>query len=225
VAYLSLDIRPPTRDAWMLPGIVLSFFPMLAIMYFFNQQLVLPPFLSGLEDKIQEMEEQSELFIKAMLETKQVTLLIANMLLVAVLPAICEEIFFRGTVMKILYGKTRDIHLAIIFSAFLFSFFHFQFYGFLPRMALGMLFGYLYWWSGSLWTPVIAHLINNAWQVYAAYLYYNGTSEINMDDVDMFPLSTTAMSTAGFFLLCYLYFNASRLQQFLQNNDSKLGKN
>jgi membrane protease YdiL (CAAX protease family) len=61
------------------------------------------------------------------------------------------------------------MHVAIIVSAFFFSFIHFQFYGFIPRMLLGVVFGYLLYWSGSILMPMLAHFINNAFAVTAFY--------------------------------------------------------
>jgi hypothetical protein len=49
-----------------------------------------------------------------------------------------------------------------------------QFYGLLPRMAMGILFGYLLIWSGSLWVPVIAHLVNNGMAVITKYYIDKG---------------------------------------------------
>jgi uncharacterized protein len=218
--YLGARQLPPVRDAWMLPGMVLSFFPILALMYFFNQQLNLPGFLAGANDWIRNLEEQSELFIKAMLQTTDTATLVMNIMLIAVLPAVCEELFFRGAVMKVVYGMTRDIHKAILISAVIFSFFHFQFLGFLPRLGLGILFGYLYWWSGSIWTPILAHLINNGWQVFAAYMYYKGDSPINIEEMELLPMSTTGLSMLFFLLLCYLYYKASCLSLMPPEKDA-----
>lgn len=211
--YLTIDKLPPLRDAWMMPGMVFSFFPILALMYFFNQQIPVPEFAKGLEEWIHEMEAQSEMFIKALLQSTDTSTLVMNMVLIAVLPAICEEIFFRGALMKVLYGMTRDIHKAILISAIIFSFFHFQFLGFLPRLALGILFGYLFWWSGSIWTPILAHLINNGWQVFAAYLYYKGDSDLNIEEMELLPMTTTGLSLLFFLMLCYLYYKAACLSK------------
>ena len=85
-----------------------------------------------------------------------------NILIIAIMAGIGEELMFRGVIQKILIGWTKDIHLGILYTAIIFSTIHFQFYGFVPRMILGMVLGYLYIWSKSLWVPVIAHAINNA---------------------------------------------------------------
>ena len=97
-----------------------------------------------------------------------------NMMMIAVLPAIGEEIMFRGLIQRLLKEWLGNIHIAIFISALLFSAMHMQFYGFLPRMALGMVFGYLFYWTGSLWIPIFAHFIQNGMVVVVTYLGQRG---------------------------------------------------
>jgi hypothetical protein len=96
--------------------------------------------------------------------------LFVNLIMIAIIPAIGEELLFRGVLLRILRDWMKNIHVAIIVSALLFSFIHFQFYGFLPRFLMGVAFGYLLHWSGSLWVPIIAHFVNNGTAVVVAFL-------------------------------------------------------
>ncbi|HTE08850.1 MAG TPA: CPBP family intramembrane glutamic endopeptidase, partial [Flavitalea sp.] len=93
--------------------------------------------------------------------------ILVNLFLVALLPAICEEVCFRGALQRILIHISRSPWIGIIVTSIIFSALHLQFQGFLPRMFLGILLGALYWYSGSLWTSILAHFINNAVQVVA----------------------------------------------------------
>jgi membrane protease YdiL (CAAX protease family) len=88
--------------------------------------------------------------------------LFVSFLSIAIIPAICEELVFRGVMLPLLAKITRNIHAAVWITAMLFSLIHVQFYGFLPRMIMGALLGYFVVWSGSLWTSILAHFINNA---------------------------------------------------------------
>jgi hypothetical protein len=97
-----------------------------------------------------------------------------NMVMIAILPAIGEEIMFRGLIQRLLKEWLGNIHIAIFISALLFSAMHMQFYGFLPRMVLGMVFGYLFLWTGSLWIPIFAHFIQNGMVVVVTYLGQRG---------------------------------------------------
>ena len=61
-----------------------------------------------------------------------------------------------------LFGQWfRNVHVSIWVVAAVFSALHMQFFGFIPRLVLGGLFGYLYFWSRTIWVPVLAHFINN----------------------------------------------------------------
>ena len=143
--------------------------PILEILIKCNESLTLPESWSSLEAIIRDMEttasERSKVFVKA---TNFSTLLL-NVVLVALIPAFGEELMFRGWLQKLFSNWFKNIHLAIWLSAFLFSLLHFQFFGFLPRMLFGALFGYVFYWSGSLWVPIFGHFLNNASVVVVNY--------------------------------------------------------
>ena len=84
--------------------------------------------------------------------------------------------------------------VALVLTAVIFSFIHFQFEGFLPRMLLGLLLGWLYWRTGNFWVPVAAHFANNGAQVLGQFLYKHDLSSIDMEeDVDI-PWYAAAIS-------------------------------
>ncbi|PLX06689.1 MAG: hypothetical protein C0594_06605 [Marinilabiliales bacterium] len=95
---------------------------------------------------------------------------LVNILMIAIIPAIGEELLFRGIIQKLLIEWTRKTWLGIVLTAIIFSAIHFQFYGFIPRFLLGMLFGYLLIWSKNIWLPIFAHFINNGTAVFVAFL-------------------------------------------------------
>jgi hypothetical protein len=102
--------------------------------------------------------------------------------LIAFIPALGEELFFRGALQQIFQNKKNAI-MAIWLTAFIFSAIHFQFYGFVPRFLLGAFFGYLLVWSGNLWLPVLAHFANNAIAIVFYYLKYNGFQVVDIDSI------------------------------------------
>jgi uncharacterized protein len=125
-------------------------------------------------------------------------------LIVAVIPALGEEFLFRGIIQNKLETIAKNGHIAIWFTAVLFSAFHFQFFGFIPRMMLGVLFGYMYYWSRNLWFPIIAHFINNGFTVTMIYLYNEGYITINIGDDKALSLSTTLIfAIVGIIFLFY----------------------
>ena len=93
--------------------------------------------------------------------------LLINIGLLALLPALSEELSFRGTLQQILGNKAA----AIWVTAFIFSAIHMQFYGFVPRMLMGAMFGYVFVWTGSLWVPILMHFTNNGLAVLTYYLF------------------------------------------------------
>lgn len=120
-----------------------------------NALIPMPQWAMDLEQKALEITE-------ALLTTKSFTIFLSNIFVVAVLPALGEELFFRGVMQPFVSKIVKNSFLGIFITAFVFSAIHFQFQGFIPRLALGMMFGYLYLWSGSLWVPMAVHFVNNA---------------------------------------------------------------
>src|SRR5688572_19356474 len=125
-----------------------------------NQNIRLPEWMTAMEkDTAKQME--------ALLKINKPIDILVNLVIIAVLPAICEELCFRGALQRIMIHCTKSPWAGIIISSVLFSALHLQFQGFLPRMFLGVVLGALYWYSGSLWTSILAHFVNNGVQVVA----------------------------------------------------------
>ena len=143
-----------------------------------NNRIVLPECLSSLEQFFRQMEEEAALLTKRFMQADNVWVMMINMGLMAVLPALAEEMSFRGVLQQLLSGKgaaangncvSTRTHVAIWLTAVIFSAIHMQFYGFIPRMLMGALFGYVFVWTGSLWVPIVMHFVNNGM---AVLLYY-----------------------------------------------------
>ena len=147
-----------------------------------NQALHLPSWLSGTEKWMQDKEESAKQLTDAFLAMKSYKDLAVNVIMFCFLPALGEELFFRGALFTIIKDWTKKKHLTIFITAFLFSAIHLQFYGFLPRFLLGVGFGYLLVFTGSLWAPIIAHFLNNSMAVIAAFFFYQGKSAVSQDD-------------------------------------------
>ena len=149
--------------------------PAINLLSYWNQQMSLPAFLEPLEQWMKTSEESAKVLTEQFMHTTTFGGLIINLLLMAVLPAIGEELTFRGVLQRLLTPRIttsspyrQTPHIAIWCSALLFSAIHLQFYGFVPRMLMGALFGYMLVWTGSLWVPILMHFTNNA----AAVLLY-----------------------------------------------------
>lgn len=145
--------------------------PAINLLAHINQQMALPAFLEPLEQWMKTAEEDAAHLTEQFLSVTTLGGLIINLLLMAVLPAIAEELTFRGVLQHLFTPKHQSSipHLAIWCSAILFSAIHMQFYGFIPRMLMGALFGYMLAWTGSLWVPILMHFTNNAMAVLLSF--------------------------------------------------------
>jgi hypothetical protein len=161
----------PSNVLWSILIMLISI-PLIQYTYSINQQLDLPEWMK-------EMEKSTETLIKSILKADHSYEFWINILLFAVIPALGEEFFFRGMLQQQFKKIFKDPHIAIWVTAFIFSSIHFQFAGFVPRFLLGGILGYVFYFMGSLWMPIIGHFTNNALMVVAAHLYQTG--QISMD--------------------------------------------
>lgn len=157
--------------------------PFVGILTEWNEILRLPAQLSGIEDWMRSSEEAATRLTRRFLDATGASTLAVNLVMIGLLPALGEELLFRSALIGIFKKAFRGIHLPVLISAFIFSALHLQFFGFIPRFLLGLAFGYLFVWSGSIWIPVTAHFINNASVVIASFLYNKGISKVAPDDL------------------------------------------
>ena len=121
--------------------------------------------------------------MEAFLDAGNIGVLLFNLFMIAFIPALAEEMLFRGVLQRILGEWFRNYHIAIWVVAILFSLAHYQLSGFIPRIFLGALFGYLYLWTSSIWIPVIAHFTNNGMAVIYYYFFYRGSLAQDPDQI------------------------------------------
>jgi hypothetical protein len=152
-----------------------------------NSRMELPQWLSGMERWMKNTEENAGLLTEAFLKAETIWGLLFNIFMIAFLPAIGEELLFRGVIQKIFTGWTKNHHWGIWITAILFSALHIQFYGFVPRMLLGVMFGYMLIWSGSIWLPVIAHFVNNGFAVMAIYFINKNMLDPKVENIGSTP--------------------------------------
>ena len=174
IRYLKLDKGFHIIFGIVVVILVFSAMPVINWLGKVNSHLTLPNFLAGLENWMRSTEDSLKKLTDAFLQMNNVTDLIVNIIVVALLAAIGEELFFRGAMQNVFLEWTKNSHAAVWITAILFSALHAQFYGFLPRMILGVVLGYLYIWSGSLWLSMLFHFLNNGLAVLFSYLIAKG---------------------------------------------------
>jgi len=183
-----LLLRKPKLISILVSSVmVFSILPFLNFLSNFNADMVLPDYFSGIEEWMKSKEMQATSLTENFLRTSTISGLLLNILIVAVIPAFGEELLFRGVIQRLLQEMTKNIHWAVIISALVFSAFHIQFYGFLPRFLLGLMLGYIFVYTGSLWVPIIVHFVNNLASVLVYFLHYNGYLKISMENFGATP--------------------------------------
>lgn len=179
----------------LLTGVVVvSFMLANSLVIEWNMNLDLGQFSAAFEEWASAKEEQLKELTEYLTRFESIGGLLIGILVIAVFPAIGEELVFRGLGQRMLQGLTRSPHAGIWIAAFLFSFIHLQFYGFFPRFLLGALFGYLYYWSGNLWYPIFAHFVNNGFTLIMLYLYQQKTTDLNVEATEVVPLGTALLA-------------------------------
>jgi membrane protease YdiL (CAAX protease family) len=178
--FLKINVFSNFSNAFFSILIMLISIPLIQYTYNLNQQLPMPSWMK-------EMEASTEVFIKGILRTEHTYEFWFNIVLFAVIPAFSEEFFFRGIIQTQLKKMFKDPHLAIWAAAFIFSSIHFQFAGFVPRILLGGVLGYVFYFTGSLWMPILGHFTNNAMMVVAAHLYQTGHVAVDLEKQENFP--------------------------------------
>ena len=177
---LAVDKLPSLKFILLAIVALIVSIPAMNVVIDWNMNITLPDSLASLNQYINEFEKSAESALNIMTEGSSVGALIINIIIVGVFAGLGEEIFFRGGMMRLI-GCIKGVspHAAIWIAAFVFSLFHFQFLGFVPRMLLGAFFGYLTYWSGSLWLPILIHSLNNS--IITACEWSNANCGTNID--------------------------------------------
>ncbi|WP_299456127.1 CPBP family intramembrane glutamic endopeptidase [uncultured Microscilla sp.] len=197
--------------------IVLVVMPFMSSVIHWNANLELPAFLSEFEQAAKAKEEQLAKLTAFLTNIGSLPELLIATFIIALLPGIGEELIFRGLIQK-KFSYLMSPHLAIWLSAFLFSALHLQFYGLVPRMLLGVLFGYIYYWSGNLWLPVLAHFLNNAFTLLMIYLYKQKVVSFDIQTINYSTL-WVVLSLIGSAALLWLLYTQTLKVPSTQNQE------
>ncbi len=203
--YLKANWRFPLILLLLVFFIMLIAAPLMEVLISLNQKMVLPQALKGLERWMRSLEDTAGKQTEILLQMKSPLSFLINLLMIAILPAVAEEFLFRGCFQQIFTGWTKSIHWGVWISAALFSAIHFQFFGFLPRMLLGVFFGYFAAWSGSIWPGVLGHFLNNGTALVVSYLYQLKLIKVNLDEQQMFDWKSYIFSILLTLILFLVY--------------------
>lgn len=186
-------------------GLVVASMPVNSAVMEWNMNLNFEAISPAFQEWAFAKEEQLRELTEYLTRFESLGGLLAGLLVIAVLPALGEELIFRGIIQRRLYSLVGNPHVAIWGAAFVFSAIHLQFFGFFPRLLLGALFGYLYYWSGNLWYPIFAHFVNNGFTLVMLYLYQQGSISTNIDTAESLPRSTVLLAAIACGVCLFLF--------------------
>ncbi len=181
-AWLKMDKRVDGSFFALAVVLMVCAVPAINLLADLNSRITLPESMAAWEAKMKSMEAAAAALTERFLQVDNLGGLIINLGLMALLPALSEELSFRGTLQQLIANSQQRAnsqqlraksHTAIWITAIIFSAIHMQFYGFIPRMLMGAMFGYVFVWTGSLWVPIVMHFTNNALAVIVYYIVAN----------------------------------------------------
>jgi membrane protease YdiL (CAAX protease family) len=204
---------PEFKEIILVIILTLCLLPVTSFTGQINSAIHLPAWLSGIENWMREKEESADNIIDSIVVSDTFWIMSLNLIIIGLIPAITEEMIFRGVFQKIFSRLFRSGHLAIWITAFIFSAIHFQFLGFIPRFILGLIFGYLFFWGGTLWLPIISHFVNNAFPVILTYV--QGIEKTNASpDIPLWKQAVALPIPIMIISIILFYFRKKNLNPF-----------
>lgn len=196
---------------WLLIGLVLIFAitPLNSAFAEWNANIKLPESMREIELLMQEMQAAATSIIEQFVNVDSISGLILNLFMIAGLAALGEELLFRSVIQNSLINICKNAHIGIILASMIFSFIHFEFYGFVPRFVLGLILGYMYYYSRSIWVPMAMHFVNNGTIVFIYFLNHKGITNI---DVDTFGKTNLTILILSIIVVIALFWTA--IKQF-----------
>ena len=168
--------------------------------------MTLPDSMAAIENWMREREEAAGEVVRKLTESPDALNFVVNIFVLAILPGLSEEMFFRlGVQTRLFCDKTRIRgYWAVVLTAVLFSALHLQFFGFLPRVVLGAVLGIILMITGNLWYSVLAHFANNMIAVTVAYIEARGVEMVLPQWMESWwAVSLSAAATAAMLVLLY----------------------
>ncbi len=191
---------------WFIIGFVMVYaiLPLNNVFAEWNAGLKLPESMSRIEELIKEMYESSAVVLEKLVNVNTFGGFVINLIMIAGLAALGEELLFRSIIQTSLIKTCKNAHVGIIIASAIFSFIHFDFYAFIPRLVLGMLLGYMFYYSRSIWVSMFIHFVNNATAVVIYYLNNIGVTNVDVETFGQTQLLPLLISIALMIVLFWL---------------------
>jgi len=186
----------------LLFGVVITLAIAISPVADWNSSIEIP---GSLGQFLREFEDQAAVLVKAFVANLTPATFLLVFVVIAVIPAWGEELVFRGLIQNEFVRAFRNPHVGIWLTAAFFSAFHLQFFGFFPRLFIGVVLGYVYYWSGNLWVPVTLHFLNNGLQITAIYLMQLKVHNFDVESTESAPFYLVAISLPALTFLLYYF--------------------
>ena len=205
LVWLKLNKNPGIKPFIGVILIYLITMPAMEWLIAWNSGLTFPEALAPLDKLLRDWENSSNAIAESLLKADNWWAVCIGTLVIGILTGFSEEIFFRGGLQGLFMHTAMGKKAAVWLAAFIFSTLHFQFFGFFPRLLMGAFFGYLLYWTGSLWVPVFAHTLNNGMIVILSGIFGHVSiiPDTGLENADEFfiPLGSLILS-----IIFFLYF-------------------
>lgn len=216
--FLMIRKSPSFIDIVIIGIILVVSSPAMNYIIAWNQSLTLPESLKGVQQWMTESEKSVSAMLEMVTGNSSIGGLIISLLLIGVLAGFSEELFFRGAVQRVMVTTPINKHIAVWLTAFIFSTIHLQFFGFFPRLLLGAFFGYLAVWSGSIWLPVIAHILNNSIAVTIMWLKQRSIEPFDIDTIGQGETGLILSIVFTALWIQLIYFRLTKNKKHRRNN-------
>jgi membrane protease YdiL (CAAX protease family) len=216
-----LQLKQPTKFYNYLFIIILIILaiPVSSWLLELNQNFHLPAYYKDFETFLRGDEAFAKLQMEAFVNANSISQLLFNIVIVAVIPAISEEIFFRGCLQNFVQRCFYNLHVSVIFTAIIFSAIHGDYFGFLPRFMFGLVLGYAFAYSGNIWVSIVGHFLNNCITIVAYFIAQKNPEIAFLKDDYSFPIIFTIIGFIGIVVILFAMSKLRFNQIFLNNTN------
>jgi len=217
IEFFHLNKRINVKNYLITILIVLAAQGVVSLLGYLNNNLHFPDSLFNIEQQLRNIEKKALLLITSILSETNIYKLLLNIIIIAIIPAIGEELFFRGILQRYLHETFNNAHVAIFSTALIFSFVHFEFFTFLPRFFLGLILGYIFYWNKNVLLPILAHFTNN---FIGIMIYYFGIQNGKTpEELSLIEKPIIWLTLISIVILSFLMYKLKQLS-YAQNKNS-----
>lgn len=209
-----------TTITWLFLGVTMMYaiLPLNSVFAEWNANIKFPDSMTDFERLLQDMQERATEIMERFVNVTSIGGLILNLFMIAGLAALGEELLFRSIIQTSLIKVCKNAHIGIIIASAIFSIIHMEFYGLLPRFVLGMLLGYMYYYSRSIWIPIAMHFANNGTIVFLYYLNNIGTINIDVESFGKTNIFVLILSIIAMIALFWFTIKLNKKEKLNTDN-------